>query len=73
MNKAAVIKHNLGHRLKKATLANDYKQVCVIAQEIFDEGLELEEIQLLPTMRKIVQAILINEKWAPSVKNQLDA
>lgn len=66
-------KHNLRHRIQKAALANQYDEVCQVAQEIFDADFELGDMELLPTMFTVVTKVLIEKKWSPSIKNKLDA
>ncbi len=70
MDKDQLVKHNFSFKLKSAALANKHKDVCAVAQEIFDAGIELEEIPLLPAMREMIENILLDSGWAPQPKDE---
>ena len=67
-----VKKSNLRARLLRAMFNNENGNVCDIAQEIFDAGYEMEELNLLPGHFTVLENIFIKTGWAPKINNQLD-
>lgn len=65
-------KHNLRHALMKALTENDQAGLCKAAQDIFDAGYELEEMDLLPNIFKIACNNLTAAGWSPNIKQGMD-
>ena len=59
------VKNNLRFEMMEAFKANDFKKICDVAQKIFDQGFELEDMGLLPSVFNVVCSVLIQMKWTP--------
>jgi hypothetical protein len=61
---------NLAAEMKQAVIANDHKEVCVVAQKTFEAGYELEDLKLLPTLFNIVASTLVRSGWTPQLPEE---
>lgn len=63
--------HNFKVAMMNALKTNDRKAVCEIAQEVFEAGHELEDLELTPHVFNHVGGILVTERWTPTLTDKM--